>query len=59
VTTTVAPDRDVVRIEHAAAMKRAIPDAQLAVIPGADHGVMFQKPELVNRLILDFLEDRA
>jgi len=43
--------------EHQAAMARTIPDSQLAVIPGADHMVMFEKPDLVNRLFLDFFSD--
>jgi pimeloyl-ACP methyl ester carboxylesterase len=54
-TLILIGDNDGVTIEHAAQMLRAIPKAQLAVIPGADHGVMFDKPEIVNKLILDFL----
>lgn len=54
-TLLLLGDDDAVTVEHAAAMRRAIPDAQLAIVPGTDHGVMFGKPELVNRLILDFL----
>jgi pimeloyl-ACP methyl ester carboxylesterase len=54
-TLLILGDNDMLTLEHAAEMQRAIPNAQLAVIPGADHGVMFQKPDLVNRLILDFL----
>ena len=54
-TLILIGDNDGVTIEHAAQMLRAIPKAQLAVIPGADHGVMLDKPEIVNRLILDFL----
>ncbi len=50
-------DNDAVTIEHAASMRRAFANAQLAVVPGTDHGVMFEKPELVNRLILDFLAE--
>jgi pimeloyl-ACP methyl ester carboxylesterase len=50
-------DRDGVSVEHAAAMQRAIPDAQLAVVPGADHFLTFQKPDLANRLLLDFLAE--
>ncbi len=56
-TLILIGDDDVVTIEHAAAMKRAIPEAQLAVVPGADHFLLFQKPELANRLILDFLAE--
>ena len=54
-TLILIGDNDGVTIEHAAQMLRAIPKAQLAVVPGADHGVMLDKPEIVNRLILDFL----
>ena len=55
-TLIVVGDRDVVSVEHAAAMLRSIPNAQLAVVPGADHFLLFSKPELANRLFLDFLE---
>jgi pimeloyl-ACP methyl ester carboxylesterase len=41
-------------------MQRALPDSQLAVVPGASHAVPMEKPDLVNRMILDFLaEDQA
>ena len=54
----LAADDDVfLSIEHAAAMQRARPDSQLAVVPGASHAVPMEKPELVNRLILDFLAE--
>jgi hypothetical protein len=36
-------------------MWRALPDAQLAVVPGTTHALPMEKPELTNRLILDFL----
>ncbi len=50
-------DDDCVRIEHNVAVARAIPDAQLAVIPGASHTAPLEKPDLVNRLLLEFLAD--
>jgi pimeloyl-ACP methyl ester carboxylesterase len=54
----LAADDDIfLSIEHAAAMQRALPDSQLAVVPGASHAVPLEKPELVNRLILDFLAE--
>jgi len=56
-TLVIFGDDDVVAIDHAGAILEAIPDAQLAVVPGTDHGLLFEKPELVNRLILDFLAD--
>ena len=56
-TIIVIGDHDVVSVEHAAAMQRAFPNAQLAVVPGSDHFLLFQKPELASRLILDFLAE--
>ncbi|KJS54446.1 alpha/beta hydrolase [Streptomyces rubellomurinus subsp. indigoferus] len=50
-------DDDGVRVEHSAAMATAIPDAQLAVVPGTSHALPLEKPALVNRLLLDFLAD--
>jgi pimeloyl-ACP methyl ester carboxylesterase len=57
VLVLAADDDILLSIEHAAAMQRALPDSQLAVVPGASHAVPMEKPELVNRLILDFLAE--
>jgi len=54
-TLILLGDDDVLTVEHAAAMVRALPDAQLAVVPGTSHAVVMEKPEVVNRLLLDFL----
>ena len=51
-------DDDLVKVEHSAAIASALPDAQLAVVPGASHGLPLEKPELVNRIVLEFLDDR-
>jgi pimeloyl-ACP methyl ester carboxylesterase len=56
-TLIVIGDRDGVTVEHAAGMQRAIPEAQLAVVPGADHFLTFQKPDLVTHLLRDFLAE--
>jgi pimeloyl-ACP methyl ester carboxylesterase len=50
-------DDDIVEVEHSAALATTLPDAQLAVVPGTSHAAPMEKPELVNRLILDFLSD--
>lgn len=50
-------DGDMVTVEHAAAVQRAIPDAQLAVVPGASHALPMEKPEVVSRLVVDFLAE--
>jgi pimeloyl-ACP methyl ester carboxylesterase len=54
-TLVVAGDDDMVTTEHSAALYRAIPDSQLAVIPGASHVVPMEKPELLNGIVIDFL----
>ena len=50
-------DDDGVRIEHSAAVAAALPDAQLAVVPGTSHALPLEKPALVNQLLLDFLAE--
>lgn len=54
-TLVMVGDDDIARLEHTIALYETIPDAQLAVIPCASHLVPLEKPELVNRLVLDFL----
>jgi pimeloyl-ACP methyl ester carboxylesterase len=54
-TLVMVGDDDIARFEHTIELYDAIPDAQLAVIPGASHLVPLEKPDLVNRLVLDFL----
>jgi pimeloyl-ACP methyl ester carboxylesterase len=54
-TLVMVADDDEVRLEHAVAMYRAIPDAELAVIPGTSHGLMVEKPDLCNQIIKTFL----
>jgi pimeloyl-ACP methyl ester carboxylesterase len=38
-------DRDGVRVEHAVEMFRLLPSAQLAILPGADHFLIWTQPE--------------
>jgi pimeloyl-ACP methyl ester carboxylesterase len=54
-TLVIAGDDDIARFDHTIALYEAIPDAQLAVIPGASHLAPVEKPELVNELVLQFL----
>jgi pimeloyl-ACP methyl ester carboxylesterase len=54
-TLVMVGDRDSVRTEHAVEILRALPDGQLGVIPGTTHDMPNEKPETVNRLILEFL----
>jgi pimeloyl-ACP methyl ester carboxylesterase len=54
-TLVMVGDDDLVELEHAVAVYRALPEGELAVVPGASHLAPLEKPELVNRLLLDFL----
>ena len=54
-TLVMLGDDDEVMLEHATALYRALPDAELAVIPGTSHGLLVEKPALCNAIMLDFL----
>lgn len=54
-TLVMVGDDDITRFEHTIELYDTVPDAQLAVIPGASHLVPLEKPDLVNQLVLDFL----
>ena len=56
-TLVLVGDDGTMRVEDAAAVQRALPDAQLAVVPGTSHGLPLEKPHVVSRLVLDFLAD--
>jgi pimeloyl-ACP methyl ester carboxylesterase len=54
-TLVMLGDDDEVRLEHGIALYRALPDAELAVIPGTSHGLLVEKPDLCNTMLVDFL----
>jgi pimeloyl-ACP methyl ester carboxylesterase len=54
-TLVMVGDDDEVRLEHTVAMYRAIPDAELMVVPGTSHGLLVEKPDLCKDVILQFL----
>jgi pimeloyl-ACP methyl ester carboxylesterase len=54
-TLIVIADDDEVRPEHALAMYRSLPEAELAIVPGTSHGLLPEKPDLCNLLITEFL----
>ena len=55
-TLVLAGDDDMISLEHTSALFRAIPNSELAVVPGTSHTLLLEKPRLVNRIVLDFLE---
>lgn len=48
-------DDDEVALEHAIDCYRSVPNGELAVIPGTSHGLMAEKPDLCNSILIDFL----
>lgn len=48
-------DSEGVLLEHAEEMRRAIPNARLAVLPGTGHFTVVQRPEWVVSILEDFL----
>ncbi len=48
-------DDDLVTMTHAVETYDALPNAELAVVPGTSHFLTQEKPHLVNALVLDFL----
>jgi pimeloyl-ACP methyl ester carboxylesterase len=56
-TLVMAADDDMVSIAPLEAMRDALPDAQVAVVPGTSHALPLEKPDLTARLIRDFLAD--
>jgi pimeloyl-ACP methyl ester carboxylesterase len=53
----LAGDDDVATYEHTAALFEALPNGQLAIVPGTSHLLGIEKPDVVNRIIVDFLAD--
>ena len=56
-TLVLAADDELVALEHTCAMYEAIPASQLAIVPGTSHFLLVEKPDLANRLIVDFLAE--
>ena len=53
----MAGDDDVVRHEHTIDLFEKIPLGQLAIVPGTSHGLVKEKPAIVQAFIADFLGD--
>ncbi|GLF99193.1 alpha/beta fold hydrolase [Streptomyces yaizuensis] len=54
-TLVMFADDDLVTLAHMTEMFQALPEAELAIVPGTSHFLTQEKPELVNRLVVDFL----
>jgi pimeloyl-ACP methyl ester carboxylesterase len=58
-TLVMAGDDDIVTLEHTIELYRGLPNAQLVIVPGTSHLLLFEKPELCARLVTDFLTTDA
>jgi pimeloyl-ACP methyl ester carboxylesterase len=56
-TLVLIGDNDFVRVEHAAHMQEVLPDARLAVVPGATHVGLLHETDLVLPILRRFLSD--
>lgn len=54
-TLVMVGDDDEVRLEHAVDFYRSLPRGELAVIPGTSHGLLVEKPEICNNILINFL----
>ncbi|NNN02147.1 MAG: alpha/beta hydrolase [Acidimicrobiaceae bacterium] len=51
----MAGDDDVARLEHTCSMYENIPDAQLAIVPGASHALLKERTKECSRIVTRFL----
>jgi pimeloyl-ACP methyl ester carboxylesterase len=54
-TLVMFSDDDLVTMAHVIETYDALPNAELAVVPGTSHFLTQEKPHLVNEIVLDFL----
>lgn len=54
-TLVMAGDDDCIEPAHSVEMFQRLPRGRLGIIPGASHVAPLEQPDLVNRMILDFL----
>ena len=52
----VLGDRDMISIEHGLEMNRLIKNSQYCVLPNTTHEVFSEKPDLINKVAIDFFK---
>jgi pimeloyl-ACP methyl ester carboxylesterase len=52
----ISGDRDAITLEHTLKIFRALPDAELCVLPGTDHATFSGRSEWLNPIISSFLD---
>jgi pimeloyl-ACP methyl ester carboxylesterase len=56
-TLVLVGDDEAIRLSHTVALYETLPEGELAVVPGTSHVLTMEKPDLVNRLIVDYLAE--
>ncbi|WP_027378567.1 alpha/beta fold hydrolase [Chryseobacterium daeguense] len=54
----IAGDKDEIKTEHTVKTAESLPKGQLAIIPNSTHYVPELKPEIFNKLVLEFFENK-
>nr|WP_198151660.1 alpha/beta hydrolase [Kibdelosporangium sp. MJ126-NF4] len=54
-TLVLVADDDMIHLRHVIDMYEAIPEAQLGIVPATSHLMFWERPDLVTRLVDDFL----
>ena len=55
-TLVIAGDRDIVNIDLTVTLYKSLPNAELFIVPHASHLALVEQPELLNPVILKFLD---
>ncbi|HWC36888.1 MAG TPA: alpha/beta hydrolase, partial [Acidimicrobiales bacterium] len=54
-TLVLVGDDDLITLDHATRFYLELVSGQLAVLPGTSHAACLEKPDLFNKVVLDFL----
>ena len=52
----ISGDRDAITLEHTLQIYHSLPQAELCILPGTDHGTFSGRPEWLNPIISAFLD---
>ena len=55
-TLVIVGDHEDMDLNHTLSLYGALPDAELFVVPGATHYSLQERPELVNKVVIEFLQ---
>jgi pimeloyl-ACP methyl ester carboxylesterase len=56
-TLVLIGDDEPIDLKHSVALYESLPQAQFAVIPGASHGALQEKPKIYGHLVAEFLSN--